>query len=116
MNGEDTLTDHCLIAAHAVDYFQQLFSSNPFLLQDFALVEKSIPCLLDDNMNSLLTILPLVYEVSTTVFSLNKDRAPGPGGFGASFFQSFWDVVKVDVCNAVIQFFSTGWSSHQFQL
>jgi len=40
---------------------------------------------------------------------LNKDGAPGPDGFGALFFQTFWDLVKNDVSKAVIQFFQTEW-------
>ncbi|GAU40289.1 hypothetical protein TSUD_362690 [Trifolium subterraneum] len=40
---------------------------------------------------------------------MNKNGAPGPDGFGAFFFQTFWDIVKVDVYNAVMKFFNTNW-------
>ena len=40
---------------------------------------------------------------------IKKDSAPGPDGYGACFYQSFWDIIKVDVINAVLQFFNTGW-------
>jgi len=29
--------------------------------------------------------------------------------FGAFFFQTYWSIMKEDVINAVLQFFSTGW-------
>ncbi|MCI16088.1 RNA-directed DNA polymerase (Reverse transcriptase), partial [Trifolium medium] len=48
-------------------------------------------------------------EVHDAVFSMNKDGAPGPDGFGAVFYQTFWDIIANDVYKAVLQFFSTGW-------
>jgi hypothetical protein len=46
---------------------------------------------------------------NAAVFALNKDSAPGPDGFGAFFFQHYWEIVKVDVMNAVMEFFTTSW-------
>ncbi|MCH81855.1 RNA-directed DNA polymerase (Reverse transcriptase) [Trifolium medium] len=37
------------------------------------------------------------------------DSAPGPDGFGAFFFQHFWEIVKTDVFKAVLEFFTTSW-------
>lgn len=56
----------------------------------------------------MLTNLPYVEEVKQTVFSINKDGAPGLYGFGALFFQEYWDIVAADVVNVVTQFFSSG--------
>ncbi|GAU40165.1 hypothetical protein TSUD_292700 [Trifolium subterraneum] len=35
--------------------------------------------------------------------------APGPDGFGAIFFQTYWEIIKQDVFKAVLQFFTSGW-------
>jgi hypothetical protein len=43
------------------------------------------------------------------VFGLNGDSAPGPDGFGAYFFQHYWDIVSTDVINAVLEFFTSSW-------
>lgn len=40
---------------------------------------------------------------------MNKDSAPRPDGFGEVFFQSYWDIIRVDVSNAVLDFFLNGW-------
>ena len=53
----------------------------------------------------MLTLLPSMAEVYNAIFSLNKDSAPGPDGFGAIFFQTYWEVIKQDVYKAVMQFF-----------
>ncbi|MCH95958.1 RNA-directed DNA polymerase (Reverse transcriptase), partial [Trifolium medium] len=61
------------------------------------------------DINNLLTMLPSQQEIKAAVFALNKDSAPGPDGFGAFFYQYFWDIVKEDVVKAVLQFFTTSW-------
>ena len=37
------------------------------------------------------------------------NSAPGPYGFGGCFFQSYWDVVGINVIKSVNQFFEEGW-------
>ncbi|WJX12769.1 hypothetical protein P8452_03227 [Trifolium repens] len=73
------------------------------------LAEEVIPSLVTDNLNALLTVLPSHSEIKSVVFALNRDSAPGPDGFGAFFFQHYWEIVKNDVFNAVLQFFTSSW-------
>jgi hypothetical protein len=40
---------------------------------------------------------------------MNRDGAPGPDGFGAGFFQEYWEIIKSEVIAATTQFFSSGW-------
>jgi hypothetical protein len=54
-------------------------------------------------------VLPSHNEIKAAVFALNKDSAPGLDGFGAFFFQNYWDIVKKEVIDAVLQFFSSSW-------
>ena len=107
-DGENIITDQNLIANHAVNFYKYLFCTN-IVLQDQLLVEEVIPSLVTDNTNQMLTMVPSSDEIHSAVFSLNKDSALGPDGFGDVFFQSYWDIIKSDVEKAVIQFFTTGW-------
>ncbi|PNX90569.1 ribonuclease H, partial [Trifolium pratense] len=66
-----------------------------------------IPNLVTEETNALMTMLPSHDEIKAAVFALNKDSAPGPDGFGAFFFQHYWDIVKFDVFNAVLEFFTS---------
>jgi hypothetical protein len=91
-----------------VNYFKSLFCSNS-ILQEPLLVDELIPSLVSDNVNSLLTMLPSKEEIKNAVFDLNKDGAPGPAGFGAFFYQTYWDIIHFDVTNVVVQFFTDGW-------
>jgi hypothetical protein len=73
------------------------------------LAEAVILKLVTDEVNALMTLLPSHQEIKSAVFALNKDSAPGPDGFGAFFFQHYWDIVKLYVFNAVLEFFTTSW-------
>ncbi|KAK2443571.1 hypothetical protein QL285_014660 [Trifolium repens] len=104
-NGEISLNRPDDVNAHIVNHFTSLFNSqHPD--NDNGLVEEVIPNLITDGINSMLTRLPSSEEIKNVVFSLNKDSAPGPDGFGAIFFQTYWDIIKLDVIKAVLQFFT----------
>ncbi|KAL2933222.1 LINE-1 retrotransposable element ORF2 protein [Bienertia sinuspersici] len=47
-------------------------------------------------------------EVKEAMFSIKGDKAPGPDGFGAYFYQDNWHLVGEDVCKAVLDFFENG--------
>lgn len=64
-------------------------------------MEEVIPTLVDETTNNLLTMILSKDEVKNVVFTLNKDGAE-PDGFGACFFQIYWDIVQNDVYNAVV--------------
>lgn len=92
-----------------VNYFENLFITNTSFLQDCSLINSTIPSLVDDATNHILIVTPSLDEISATVFNLNCDSAPGSDGFGVVFYQEFRDTIKLDVSNAAIQFFITGW-------
>jgi hypothetical protein len=102
-----------LIANHVVNHFTTLFSDNNTTI-DTGLVEEVIPKLINDNTNNLLTMLPSLMEIKNAVFSMNKDGAPGPYGFGAFFFQTYWEITKTDVFEVVLEFFQFNWIMPNF--
>ena len=36
-------------------------------------------------------------EVRVAVFQMEHNKAPGPDGFPAEFYQNFWDIIKADL-------------------
>jgi len=107
-DGEQVLTDQSQIVDHVVSYYKNLFCTN-HVLQEQLLVEEVIPNILSNEINNMLTMIPSHKEIKVAVFALNKDSAPGPDGYGAYFYQFFWNIVKEDVYKVVLQFFSFGW-------
>jgi hypothetical protein len=83
--GEQVLIDQSQISHHVVNFYKNLFCTNS-VLQEPLLAEEVIPHLVTDEVNALMTLLPSHQEIKAVVFSLNKDSAPGPNGFGAFFF------------------------------
>jgi ribonuclease HI len=107
-DGETVITDQNQISEHVVNFYKNLFCAN-VVLQDSSLAENVIPSLVSEETNAILTMLPSHSEIKAAVFALNKDSAPGPDGFGAFFYQHYWDIVKADVINAVLEFFTSSW-------
>ena len=49
--------------------------------------------------------LPTIEEIHEVVFEMDIQSSPGPDGFGAGFFQSYWDIIKDDLIMAIQDFF-----------
>lgn len=107
-DGENLIIEPDQISSHITNHFQNIFSSN-FPVQDLQvdeLIDGVIPNMINEDSNHILTMLPTPQEIFQAVCSLKKDSAPGPDGFGASFYQNYWEIVKNDVINAVLEFFT----------
>lgn len=68
-----------------------------------------IPNVVSATDNAMLTNLPTFDEVKSVVFSRNGSSAPGPDGFGGSFYQSFWHIIGDDLFKSDLQFFKHNW-------
>ena len=47
-------------------------------------------------------------EIRKTVFSMNKNRGPGPDGLSAGFYQHAWPIIGGDVVEGILEFFLSG--------
>ena len=47
--------------------------------------------------NELLTSEFIGAEVKSAIFQMEHNKAPGPDGFPAEFYQVFWEVIKDDL-------------------
>jgi hypothetical protein len=47
--------------------------------------------------NTILTSLFTKEEVKVAIFHMEHNKAPGPDGFPAEFYQKFWDIIKCDM-------------------
>jgi len=47
-------------------------------------------------------------EIYDAVFHMDPHKAPGPDGFGASFYQDHWVVIRDLLCTAIKDFFCSG--------
>ena len=45
--------------------------------------------------NQTLIKPPTLKEIRTALFSIDSNKTPGPDGFGAGFFKTYWHILKV---------------------
>ena len=87
-------------------YFQSIFT--PSSSDSIETVHEALtPCISDED-NSHLTIIPDRVEVRRAVFAIHADKAPGPDGFSAGFYHSYWDIIGKDIYQDIREFFETG--------
>lgn len=102
-NGNVILYSESEIEQHVLDFYTNLDSSDNSC-SDNGIMDKAIPTLISPEDNAMLIAIPTAKEVKSAMFSMNGLGALGPDGFGGCFYQTFWDIVGVDVCHAVLQF------------
>lgn len=78
------ITDETEMVAHAVNYYANIFGFAG--TSQYNNLTDIIPTLVNDSMNSILTIIPSKEEIKGATFGLRKDSAPGPDGFGGNVF------------------------------
>ena len=78
-------------------YYKELFG--PSAESNFQLDESithDIPQVTEAE-NEFLTSPFSEEEIRTVVFQMEHNKAPGPDGFPAEFYQCFWDMIKADL-------------------
>ncbi|XP_057774946.1 uncharacterized protein LOC130993927 [Salvia miltiorrhiza] len=95
--------DPDVIKTHVTDFFSSLFTEDRQTSVDLTELEANIDPWVSELQNRHLTSIPLVDEISASVFSMDANSSPGPDGFSGRFFQSCWSTIKVDIVNAVLR-------------
>ena len=105
MNGNLVEDEEGLVAI-ATSYFRQIFeSSNP---EDIEEALAQVPTTITGAMNENLTAPVTEWEVKLALFAMHPEKAPGPDGMTALFYQKFWDIVKDDLTLMVNNFLIEG--------
>lgn len=102
-----------LIKQSAVDYFTNHFAGDSVVLQPPTLTFPGMAAVTLEQ-NSELCNLPSMEELHNVVKVLKPDSASGPDGFTGKFFQRAWQVIKYDLLERVIDFFSREYSACGF--
>ncbi|XP_059068365.1 uncharacterized protein LOC131858903 [Cryptomeria japonica] len=97
-NGNN-LMDEDDIVAEAVRLFKSLLTAKPVVVDNEFV--NSIPLLVSQEDNKMLMAPFSLAELKEIVFSIHPEKAPGPDGFTALFFQRCWDFIGNDVLLAL---------------
>lgn len=94
------------IISTITDYFQSIFTSSTQSCPD--IVSHVIKPSISQAQNNRLISIPTGDEIKEALFSIHPDKAPGPDGFSASFFQTNWSIVESAIIKEIQEFFSSG--------
>jgi hypothetical protein len=89
---------------YITEYYKGLFG--PHMQNSFSMDETlrhDIPQVSEEE-NAALTAPFSEEEIKMAVFDMEHNKAPGPNGFPAEFYQFFWDIVKTDLMSLFHEF------------
>ena len=49
--------------------------------------------------------MPIEADTRNARFDINPNKTPGPDGFGAGFFQNYWDLIGGELLDCIKDFF-----------
>ncbi|XP_070042487.1 uncharacterized protein [Nicotiana tomentosiformis] len=97
VKGDDKIT------RTAIRHFSKLFNLSQHEINHNVL--SCIPKCLTEDENAMLSELPDELEFMNVVFSLSADSTAEPYGYNGIFFQHYWEIIKKDVVDFVLEFF-----------
>lgn len=74
------------------------------IAEDIAEALSEVSTTINGTINAELTAPVTEWEVKLALFAMHPEKAPGPDGMTALFYQKFWDIFKVDLTCMVNQF------------
>lgn len=92
------------IQTSAMDYFERILTRESTGNCDRIL--DNIPQLVTQSDNDLLNRAPDIEEIKEVVFSINKESAAGPNGYSSLFYQYSWEIITLDLLDAIQDFFN----------
>ncbi|XP_026458773.1 uncharacterized protein LOC113359335 [Papaver somniferum] len=93
------ISDQSQIADTLVKHFQQKFEAQDVDVSEELL--NAIPSIITYEDQEMLDSIPITEEIKKIVFEMNSDSAPGPDGFPGSFYKSCWDIIQLDLKDAI---------------
>ena len=100
------ITEDMGVEKVAVDYFEEIFTTTSLMEFDDFFTE--ITPGITPQMNQRLLRIATEEEVRNALFIMHPEKAPGPDGMTALFFQYSWHIIKEDLVDMVNNFLVTG--------
>ncbi|KAK6128255.1 hypothetical protein DH2020_038002 [Rehmannia glutinosa] len=93
----DYCTDPLAMGEIITDYFAEIFTSNHPPNSEIEQIMDCVEPKVDENKNRLLCEPFDAKAVKKALFDMAPDKAPGPDGLMAQFFQKYWAIVGDDI-------------------
>lgn len=89
-------------------YFQDLFMSTNPTQEIVAMCIDHVASRVRIEMNEALSRPFSIEEVVVALKQMSHLKSPGPDGFNACLYRTYWNVVHIEVCNVVLSFLNDG--------
>lgn len=101
------LVDQTDIVQEVEQYYNSLFSTSYPTNLECILSHVSVS--INDSINQKLIKDVDDEEIKTAVFDMHPLKAPGADGMTPLFFQTYWNILSKEICDAIKSIFSTGY-------
>ena len=95
------------VASEFLLYFQRLLGSDSQVEHIDSHVLQCGEAISSNQASDLIKVVSSE-EIKEALFSIGNDKSPGPDGYSALFFKRAWDIIGMQLCDAVKEFFSSG--------
>lgn len=103
------IIDSIQMSIHAVSHFQSILGPVP--APPVRIVSSSLwfhsltgySC--SDSQRSQMLSLPTAEEITSVMFKINQNKAPGPDGLTSGFYKASWSILGPEVLQSIQQFF-----------
>lgn len=108
--GGNRLSSILDIKSHCVSFYEDLFGAEtqPLPLASLDQITEPTSFRCSDSMKALLQAPVTAEDVKREIFSLPRNKTPGPDGYTGEFYKKTWDVIGLDLTRAVLEFFKSG--------
>ncbi|KAA3472035.1 reverse transcriptase [Gossypium australe] len=93
------ITDPETLKQMTMEYFQKLFTPESDICLNH--IRGAFPELTEQEKRDLRREFT-IEDIRTALFQMHPNKAPGPDGFHALFFQRFWDTLKEAMCGFLL--------------
>ncbi|XP_074283135.1 uncharacterized protein LOC141607680 [Silene latifolia] len=100
-------SDNAAIEQAFLDYYSELLGSSASVTKVCSGVVQRGVVLSEEQAREIIKEVT-VDEIKHALFSIPKEKAPGPDGYSSQFFKDAFELVGSDVVAAVKEFFTTG--------
>jgi hypothetical protein len=101
---EGTIVGQEGLKTNTSEHYKKLFGDPP--INNFSMIESEtidIPQISDEE-SSIWCAKFTKKDIHDAIMQMEKNKAPGPDGFPAEFYQRFWEVIKIDLLDLFVAF------------
>lgn len=107
------IVDPLEMSAHAVKHFTSILGPSPAprptVISSTGWFHSLTPFRCDQRSAAEMITLPSCEEITTVLFKLNPNKAPGPDGLTSGFYKASWTIVGTEVLQAIQHFFRSAY-------